>query len=53
MAKKKYYAIKKGNGVTNYIVDNWEECKWLVEGVPNEYKSFKTIEEAEEYLREV
>ncbi|CAG9702350.1 RNase H1/viroplasmin domain-containing protein [Clostridium neonatale] len=42
MSKIKYYAIKKGNGVTNKIVETWEECKVLVLGYPAIYKSFKT-----------
>ncbi|WP_425306079.1 viroplasmin family protein [Clostridium neonatale] len=42
----KYYAIKKGNGVTNKIVETWEECKVLVLGYPAIYKSFKTKDEA-------
>lgn len=50
-AKKKYYAIKKGNNVNNLIVDTWEECKKYVEGVPAQHKSFKTKEEAEMYLK--
>ena len=49
-SKKKYYAIKKGNGVTNKIVDTWNECKALVLGYPAIYKSFKTEDEALEYL---
>ena len=50
-AKKKYYAIKKGNNVSNLIVETWEECKKYVEGVPAQHKSFKTKEEAEMYLK--
>ncbi|CAG9702362.1 MULTISPECIES: RNase H1/viroplasmin domain-containing protein [Clostridium] len=50
MSKIKYYAIKKGNGVTNKIVETWEECKVLVLGYPAIYKSFKTKDEAMKYL---
>lgn len=50
MAKKKYYAIKKGKGVQNKIVETWAECEKLVLGYPAIYKSFKTEEEAKEYL---
>ncbi|MGL4911795.1 MAG: viroplasmin family protein [Romboutsia sp.] len=49
--KKKHYAIKKGNNVSNLIVGTWEECKKYVDGVPAQYKSFKTQEEAEMYLQ--
>ena len=47
---KKYYAIKEGKGVTNKIVDTWEECKKYVNGYNAVYKSFFSIEECEEYL---
>ena len=50
MSKNKYYAIKKGKGVTDKIVSSWDECKELVLGYPSIYKSFKTEEEALEYL---
>lgn len=54
MAKKKtktkFYAIRKGNGVKNIIVNTWVECSKLVLGYNAEYKSFKTEEEAENYL---
>lgn len=50
MAKKKYYAIKDGKGVKNKIVDTWNECEKLVLGYPAKYKSFKTKDEAMEYL---
>ena len=51
MAKKRFYAIKKGKGNTkNKIVEIWSECKDLVLGYPAEYKGFATKEEAEIYL---
>lgn len=51
MAKKRFYAIKKGKGNTkNKIVETWSECKDLVLGYPAEYKGFATKEEAEIYL---
>ncbi len=51
MAKKRFYAIKKGKGNTkNKIVGTWGECKELVLGYPAEYKGFATKEEAEIYL---
>lgn len=53
MAKKnskKYYAIKVGKGVKNKIVTTWKECSELVLGFNSIYKSFKTREEAEQYL---
>lgn len=50
MAAKKVYAVKKGR-ITG-ILNTWEECKAAVDGFPGaQYKSFKTREEAEEYLR--
>lgn len=45
----KYYAVKVGNNPGIYT--DWEECKYQTKGFPGaEYKSFKTIEEAEKYL---
>ena len=54
MAKQqKYYAIKVGKGVKDKIVTSWSECKELVLGYPSVYKSFKTEEEALEYLKAI
>lgn len=55
MGKKvsKFYAIKVGKGTENKIVTTWKECEALVNGYPSVYKSFKTKEEAEIYLKEV
>lgn len=50
MAKNKFYAIKKGNGVENKIVSSWDECKAIVDGYHSEFKSFKTEEDALKYL---
>jgi viroplasmin and RNaseH domain-containing protein len=51
MAKKRFYAIKKGKGNTkNKILETWSECKDLVLGYSAEYKGFATKEEAEIYL---
>lgn len=50
MAKQKYYAIKIGKGVKDKIVTTWSECEAIVKGYPAIYKSFKTEEEAKEYL---
>ncbi len=45
--KKKFYVVWKG--YTTGILNSWEECKASVHGYPQaEYKSFKTIELAEE-----
>lgn len=50
MAKKKYYAVKKGK--TPGIYETWEECKSQVDGVSGAaYKSFPTREEAKAYIR--
>lgn len=45
----KYYAVK--NGYRMGIFDSWDDCRAAVEGFSGaEYKSFKTIEDAEVYL---
>lgn len=47
----KYYAVKKGKVPGIYF--NWNDCKAMVDGYPGAvYKSFKTIEEAENLLTE-
>lgn len=49
MSQTKYYAIKKGRNVGIYT--DWKNVKMNVEGFKGaEYKSFKTYEEAYEYL---
>lgn len=49
MAKKKYYAVRKGK--TPGIYRTWDECKNQVDGFPGaEYKGFATQNEAEVYL---
>lgn len=48
--QEKYYAIKVGKNVENKIVRTWSECEALVKGYPSVYKSFKTEEEAKEYI---
>lgn len=49
MAVKKFYAVKKG--LVPGIYDTWDECKPTVNGYPGAvYKSFLTIEEAQDYL---
>ena len=54
MAKQqKYYAIKVGKGVKDKIVTSWSECEALVKGYQSVYKSFKTEEEALEYLKAI
>lgn len=51
MNNNKYYAVKKGLKVGIY--SNWEECKEYVTGYKGaQYKSFKTFEEAEAYLKD-
>lgn len=50
MAKKKYYAVRKGK--EEGIYETWAECKAQVHGYKKaEYKSFKTLEEAEKYMQ--
>ncbi len=49
MAKKKYYAVKKG--LTPGIYLTWEDCKKQTEGFPDaQYKGFAAIEEAESFI---
>jgi ribonuclease HI len=49
MAKKKFYAVRKGNKVGIY--NTWDECRKQVSGYSGaEYKSFSSLEEANEYL---
>lgn len=51
MAKKKYYAVKKGK--IEGIFDSWPECQKQIKGVSGAiYKGFATLEEAESYLSE-
>jgi hypothetical protein len=46
----KYYGIRIGRQVG--VVDTWEECKSLVDGVSSaEFRSFPTSQEANEYVR--
>lgn len=46
----KYYAVRIGKVPGIYL--NWDDCKKMVDGFPGAvYKSFKTIVEAEEYLK--
>lgn len=54
---KKFYAIKNGydfnrkESVVNKIVRDWDTCSKMVKGVKNaQYKSFKTLDEANIYL---
>lgn len=45
----KFYAVKKGR--KEGIFDTWEECKAQVSEYSGaEFKSFKKLEEAQEYL---
>lgn len=49
MAKKKYYAVRKG--FTTGVFETWEECKESVNGYSGaEYKSFSTLEEAHDFV---
>ena len=49
MMSNKYYAVRKGLNPGLYTT--WDECKAQVNGYPKaEYKSFKTEEEALDYL---
>lgn len=49
MAKKKFYAVRKG--LQTGIFESWQECQAVTLGYSNaEYKSFSTREEAERYI---
>ena len=49
MSKNKFYAVRKGYKVGIY--NTWDECKMQVNGFSGaEYKSFKTLDEAYEYM---
>ena len=49
MAKNKYYAIRKV--IKTGIFENWSDCQAATAGYSNaEFKSFSTLEEAENYL---
>jgi len=51
VAKKKYYAVRAGK--VSGIYNTWEECKAQVDGVSGaSYKSFPSLEEAEQYINE-
>ena len=44
-----YYAIR--NGIRNGIFTTWDECKKYTQGYSNaDFKKFKTLQEAEDYL---
>lgn len=47
---KKYYAYLITSSNLKGICDNWEQCKNIVQGNKARYKSFKTKEEAENWL---
>ena len=52
MSGSKFYAVRKG--LVPGIYNSWEECKHNVHGFPGaEYKSFKTLEEAREYMGDI
>jgi len=52
MVKMKYYAIKTPQ--FEKIVTNWDDCLGLIKGVKGVlYKSFKSLEEAENWLKGV
>ena len=49
MAKKKYYAVRKG--LRTGIFESWQACQAVVSAYGNaEYKSFSSREEAQDYL---
>lgn len=53
-AKKKFYAIRQGQGGFRGVVSSWDECQLYVQGTPGvRYKSFKTYEEAFEFSQTV
>lgn len=52
MAKNKYYAVRVG--VNPGVYNTWSECEKQVKGVSGaEYKSFLSLEEAEQYVSDI
>lgn len=50
MAKSNYYAVRRGK--MTGIFNTWEECRSVVEGYSiSEYRGFKSLQEAQAYLR--
>lgn len=51
LGKKKFYAVKKGKNIGVY--NTWDECREQVNGFSGaEYKSFTTLEEANNYIED-
>lgn len=51
LSKKKFYAVKKGKKIGIY--NTWNECKKQVNGFSGaEYKSFTSLEEANNYIED-
>lgn len=49
----KYYAVKTVDGrKVNKIFEDWEDCRIYIKGHRTEFKSFKLLGDAEEYLEE-
>lgn len=49
MSKRKFYAVRKGYNAGVY--NTWDECKKQVNGFSGaEYKSFQTLDEANDYI---
>ena len=48
---KKYYAYLLINKNRSGILDNWKECEKIVSGNDARYRSFKSFEEAENWLK--
>lgn len=52
MAKRKYYAVKKGYNIG--IFHTWEECKAQVNGFSGPiYKSFESLTDAENFINDI
>ena len=47
---KKYYAYYIVDSQESNVLDTWKECETIVKGKNARYKSFKTIEEAHDWL---
>jgi hypothetical protein len=46
--RSKFYAVRRGRATG--IFTTWEECERQVKGIYSEFKSFYSLEEAQEYL---
>jgi len=51
--KKNFYAVHYIGTTENIITSVWSECQKLTRGRDNMYKGFYTLEEAEQWLKNI